>query len=207
MKGLLRKLHAPVYRRRLEVLVDLLGNYLAEGEDLLDVGCGAGTLGEAVRKAHGITVTGLETSVRDGCAIPVDPYDGETIPREDGSIDSVLLADVLHHEERPEQLLKEAARVARKRVIVKDHKVGAFLAWPRISLIDWAANAGYGVRCLFRYPSLDGWHTLFSDCGLHIEEELGSIDLYPAGLNALFGRKLQYLAVLRRGDSQASADS
>lgn len=205
MKALLRSLHAPVYERRLHVLVELMGRYLEEGESLLDIGCGAGTLGAAVAKAHGIQVTGLETSVRDGCEIQVDRYDGEIIPREDDSVDSVLIADVLHHEEKPERLLQEAARVARKRVIVKDHKVGALLAWPRISLIDWAANAGYGVRCLFRYPSVEGWHELFAVCGLTVEEELRSIDIYPAGLNLLFGRKLQYLAVLsphREGTKQ-----
>lgn len=196
MKALLRALHAPVYERRLQVLTELLGRYLPEGESLLDIGCGAGTLGAAVASAHGIKVTGLETNVREGCAIQVDPYDGKTIPKEDDSVDNVIIADVLHHEEDPGRLLKEAARVARKRVIVKDHKVGALLAWPRISLIDWAANAGYGVRCLFRYPSQDGWHSLFGNCGLKVEEELDSLDLYPTGLNLLFGRSLQYFAVL-----------
>jgi len=196
MKALLRALHAPVYDRRLEVLVSLLGSYLEGGETLLDVGCGAGTLGSALAKAHGVEVSGIETNVREGCAIPVEPYDGATLPKEDNSVDTVLIADVLHHEEEPGRLLCEAARIARKRVIVKDHKVGALLAWPRISLIDWAANSGYGVRCLFRYPSTEGWHALFEECGLRVQEELSSINLYPAGLNMLFGRRLQYLAVL-----------
>lgn len=196
MKALLRKLHAPVYERRLQVLIDLLGGFLSEDESLLDIGCGGGTLGAALAAKYGIAVSGLETNVREGCSIPVDPYDGETIPREDNSIDNILIADVLHHEEHPAQLLREAARVARRRVIVKDHKTGSLLAWPRICLIDWAANAGYGVRCLFRYPTVEGWHAHFEACGLAVVEEHRSIDLYPPILNLLFGKKLQYFAVL-----------
>ena len=197
MKALLRSLHAPVYQRRMEVLVELLGSFLPRGESLLDVGCGAGTLGEALAESHGIEVSGLETNVREGCAIPVHQYDGKSIPLAKGEVDNILIADVLHHEEEPDQLLREAARVARKRVIVKDHKTGSLLAWPRISLIDWAANAGYDVRCLFRYPTAEGWRELFSSCGLEIEREWLSLDLYPAFLNLLFGKKLQYLAVLK----------
>jgi hypothetical protein len=63
-------------------------------------------------------------------------------------------------------------------------------------LIDWAANAGYGVPCLYRYPTLDEWRAMFDSCGLHRKDEYESIDLYPTGLNLLFGRRLQYLAVL-----------
>ncbi len=196
MKALLRTLHAPIYERRLEVLLKVLGECLPRGESLLDIGCGAGTLGAGLSRECGLEVRGLETNAREGCAIPVDPYDGETIPYQDDSMDNVLLADVLHHEENPQRLLQEAGRVARKRVIVKDHKTGTFLAWPRISLIDWAANAGYGVRCLYRYPTVTGWHELFRRCALVLQEERMSLDLYPPGVNALFGRKLQYLAVL-----------
>ena len=196
MKALLRRLHAPVYERRLEVLLEILGGCVPRGESLLDIGCGAGTLGIALGQNYGLEVSGLETNVREGCAIPVDPYDGETIPYEKDSIDNVLLADVLHHEENPRRLLQEAGRVARKRVIVKDHKTGSFLAWPRISLLDWGANAGYGVRCLFRYPTVGGWHDLFRECGLSLQAERTSLDLYPPVLNAFFGRKLQYFAVL-----------
>ena len=196
MKALLRILHAPVYARRLQVLVDFLGQSLPAGESLLDIGCGAGTLGAALAGAHDIEVRGLETNVREGCAIPVEPYDGQTIPYDDDTLDNVLLADVLHHEKDPGRLLREARRVARKRVIVKDHKTGSLLAWPRIAFLDWGANAGYGVPCLFRYPSLEGWREIFGQCGLSILEERTSLNLYPPVLNRIFGKRLQYLAVL-----------
>ena len=85
--------------------------------------------------------------------------------------------------------------MAARRVIVKDHKIDGLLARQRISFIDWAANAGYGVPCLYEYYSGPEWSDLLETCGLQEERVVDSIDLYPAGLNLLFGKRLQYLAV------------
>jgi ubiquinone/menaquinone biosynthesis C-methylase UbiE len=153
MKALLRRLHAPVYEKRLAVLCDLLGAHLTAGESLLDVGCGSGQLAARLAARHGVAVEGLEIQPRGECLIPVTAYDGMAFPFGDDAFDSVLLADILHHEPEPARVVREAARVARKRVIVKDHKLDGPMAWPRISFIDWAANAGYGVPCLYRYYS------------------------------------------------------
>lgn len=202
MKALLRRLHAPVYGKRLEVLSDVLGPHLRAGESLLDVGCGSGQLAARLAERCQVEVRGLEVRPRDECLIPVTAYDGGSFPFADGSFDSVLLADILHHEREPERVLREAVRVARTRVIVKDHKIDGVLAWPRISFIDWAANAGYGVPCLYRYYSAEEWSALFRKCGLVEQRVTDSLDLYPPGLNLMFGRRLQYLAVL--GSESAS---
>ena len=45
LKRLLSKLHAPVYRKRLDVLTGLLLPHLRDGDAVLDVGCGSGQLG------------------------------------------------------------------------------------------------------------------------------------------------------------------
>lgn len=197
MKALLRMLHAPVYGTRLEVLSRLLEPHLHAGESLLDVGCGAGALGGLLASRHGVEVEGLEVRPRPGCLIPVTPYEGGRFPFADDSFDSVLLADVLHHEAEPARVVREAARVARRRVIVKDHKLDGPLAWLRISFIDWAANAGYGVPCLYDYYTGPEWSALSEACGLEKECVIDSMDLYPNGLNILFGKRLQYLAILK----------
>jgi SAM-dependent methyltransferase len=196
MKALLRRLHAPVYEKRLAVLAELLGGHLVAGESLLDVGCGSGRLGALLGERHGVAVEGLEVQPRGDGLLPVTAYDGVTFPFADDAFDSILLADILHHERDPARVLREAARVARRRVLVKDHKIDGLLAWPRLSFIDWAANAGYEVPCLYQYYSGEEWSDLFRACGLHEERVLDSIDLYPTGLNLLFGKRLQYLAVL-----------
>ena len=140
---------------------------------------------------------GLEQVVREGSLIPVTGYDGGTLPYEDGSFDVVILADVLHHEENPDRLIAESVRVAKRLLIIKDHKLDGFLAQPRIAIIDWAANAPYGVPCRYEYNTLDQWRSVHERHGLRPDEELTSMRLYPPLVNLLFGRRLHYLAVLR----------
>ena len=138
---------------------------------------------------------GLERFPRGGEPIPVTPYDGGQFPFADDSFDVVIVADVLHHEENPELLLRECIRVSRRHVVIKDHQLSGPLALARVSLIDWAANAPYGVKCLYRYNSPREWETILRELQLTPVALFRAINLYPAGFNFLFGRRLQYLAV------------
>jgi SAM-dependent methyltransferase len=191
-------LHRPVYAARLRELVRRILPYVREGDHILDVGCGNGALGKALLDAPGrpvgISVTGLERFRRGGEPIEVIPYDGVTIPAPAGTYDVVILADVLHHEENPDRLIDECIRVCKRLVVVKDHQVLGPLARQRVSFIDWAANAPYGVRCLYRYNTPAQWRATPGRHGAKIAEELSSMNLYPPLLNLLFGRRLQYMA-------------
>lgn len=198
---MMKAMHGPVYRRRLEVLSAMIAERLRENDRVLDVGCGGGALGTAIlahpKCPRGVTVTGLERAVRGGEPIPVVAYDGIRMPLDDKSFDVVIVADVLHHEEQPERLLAEVRRVCRGHLFFKDHQICGVLGLQRISLIDWAANAPYGVPCLYRYHRPAEWAERWSRAGFVPEHEWRSIDLYPAGFNRAFGRRLQYAAWLR----------
>lgn len=197
--ALMARLHQPVYESRLKALVAAIAPQLPDRARVLDVGCGTGLLGRALMDARpGVVVEGLERYPRPGPAITVTPYDGRTMPFSDGAYDAVIVADVLHHEEDPHRLLSECVRVSRNLVILKDHCVRGPLAQQRISFIDWAANAPYGVKCLYRYNTLPQWREWLARHDLSPVEERTSMNLYPPGLNMLFGRKLQYLAIARR---------
>ncbi|MFM9958219.1 MAG: class I SAM-dependent methyltransferase [Phycisphaerales bacterium] len=206
MGALMRALHRPVYAARLRTLVSTIGRHLKEGDRVLDVGCGNGTLGRALMDSpdcpKGVVVEGLERYKRGGEPITVHAYDGVKMPMGDGSYDVVIVADVLHHEEDELRLLRECARVSRRLVIIKDHVVRGPLAQQRVSLIDWAANAPYGVKCLYRYHTPQGWREVRQRLGMDAVEEQLSMNLYPPGVNLLFGRGLQYLVVLVKASRQ-----
>lgn len=197
---LVRAVHGPVYRVRIKELVRCITPHLRVGDHVLDVGCGSGTLGRAIADAPScpanVVITGLERFPRPGASIPVAGYDGITIPLADRSIDVVIVADVLHHDPEPLRLLRECARITRRFLIIKDHKVEGPLAQSRISLADWAANVGYGVPCLFQYNTPAQWKHWQTQLGLNVVEERTTMNLYPPIANLLFGRRLQYLAVL-----------
>lgn len=193
--------HAPIYRSRLRVLTGAIGAHLQPGDSVLDVGCGNGTLGKALLDApdaaEGVTVRGLERVVRGGEPIEVLGYDGVTIPLGDDSVDVVIVADVLHHEEEPDRLMAECVRVARRLVVVKDHQIKGVLGASRVKLMDWAANAPYGVPCLFRYNTPGEWAAFRERHGLGLEAEHDGMRLYPPVVDQIFGGGLQYMAVYR----------
>ncbi|GJM18571.1 MAG: hypothetical protein DHS20C14_07840 [Phycisphaeraceae bacterium] len=201
ISSLMSVAHGPIYRSRLRVLVGRIVPVLQENDAVLDVGCGVGTLGTAImddpKCPSGVKVTGLERVARGGEPIPVVAYDGITFPMDDDSVDVVTIADVLHHEEDPDRLLRECRRVARRMVIVKDHRRAGVLAQPRISFMDWAANAPYGVPCLYRYNTPEEWRAQFGRVGLEIAEEVSGMSLYPPIVDQVFGGGLQYMAFTR----------
>lgn len=197
----LRVLHGPVYRRRIGALARLLASEVRMGDRVLDVGCGSGALGAAIladpARPAGVHYEGAEVAPRPGTPFPVTAFDqGRRLPFADKSFDVVVAADVLHHVPDESALLKDIGRVARRRVFLKDHCLHGVLAQARLSFIDWAANYGHGVPCLYRYHDLQGWHDLFAGTGLAMAKEHLGLNLYPPGLNLLFGRRLQYLALL-----------
>lgn len=200
LRPLMARLHAPIYASRLRELVRVITPHLRENDRLLDVGCGNGTLAKALLDAPhapaGLRAEGLERHPRGDEPIPVTGYDGGRFPFDDDAFEVVTIADVLHHEPEPDALLAECGRVARRLVIVKDHQIKGVLAKPRISLIDWAANAPYGVKCLFRYNTPAQWTETHRRQGFSVVDEIGSMPLYPPVVNLLFGRSLQYMAVL-----------
>lgn len=204
LKSLMKSLHEPVYHTRLAVLREHIIPHLREGDRVLDIGCGSGALGRTLMDAPscptGVEVTGLERVRRGGEAIPVEEYDGRTIPYPDASFDVVMLADVLHHEEDPHRLIDEAVRISRRLLIIKDHKLDGPLAWSRVAFMDWAANAPYGVPCLYRYNTPAMWAEWARKHDLRVEREVTSMRLYPPFYNVVFGGRLQYMAFLRPGD-------
>jgi SAM-dependent methyltransferase len=199
---LFRLLHTPIYERRLQGIIDQILPHLQPDDQVLDVGCGFGTLGMRIMESRqcpcGVSVTGLEQFRREEEMCPIEYYDGRWIPHLDDAFDVVLLIDVLHHSKIPHRLVDECARVAKRALIIKDHAKEGFLAKQRISVMDWASNVPYRVPCLYRYNTVQEWRSWHRMHGLVIEREISPIKLYPTAMNMVFGGRVQYLAVLRK---------
>ncbi|HPA19799.1 MAG TPA: class I SAM-dependent methyltransferase [Verrucomicrobiae bacterium] len=197
-KRLIGSAHMAVaYRPRVQGLCRLIVPRLREGDRVLDVGCGVGALAGACMMAlPGVRFEGLERAPRGGEAIPVTRLEGDRFPFEDGAFDVVLLADVVHHEARPLELLRECRRVARREVLLKDHWHRSRLQYLRICALDWAANYAAGVRCLYRYGSPESWQALVAGAGFEWRSLESPLRLYHQPFEWIFGGRLHFMAVL-----------
>src|SRR4051812_27009705 len=169
-----------IFGRRVEALAGNVASLVPPGaRTLLDVGCGDGTLARSVVGLRPeLEAVGIEIQARPTTAIPVAEFDGRLIPYADRSQDVVLIVDVLHHAEDPALLLREAARVAAKCVIVKDHLTGAWLSHTRLRAMDWVGNIGHGVPLRYAYWSPTQWEQAFEQAGLRPAERRERLGLY-----------------------------
>jgi SAM-dependent methyltransferase len=149
----------------------------------------------------GLEATGVEIRARPSTAIPVQEFDGRTLPFADRSHDIVMLVDVLHHAEEPTALIREAGRVAGTAVIIKDHLTGAWLSHERLRLMDWVGNIGHGVPLRYAYWSPRQWGDAFRNAGLREEERRERLGLYAAPLRWLFERRLHFVSRLARSSA------
>ncbi len=189
-----------VFGRRVRVLADALSAVIPAGGTLVDVGCGDGSIGRAIAASRSdLDVFGFEVLVRPDCHLPVEAFDGATIPLADGAVDFAMLVDVLHHTEDPAVLLAEAARVARCGVVLKDHTVRGLLARPTLRFMDWFGNAHHGVALPYNYWTPAQWRRAFDRLGLAVAEQRDELALYPFPASFVFGRRLHFVARLEPG--------
>jgi len=189
-----------VSSRRVRVLCDHLIPLISPSSSLLDVGGGDGRLAAALmNRRTDLAVRGLEVLVRPGAAFPVDVYDGRSFPFPDKSFDIVLMVDVLHHTEDPACLLREASRVAREAILVKDHLADRILALPTLRFMDRVGNARFGVALPHVYWPRRRWFEAFHSLGLRVATWKNDLKLYPPVLDWFFGKSLHFVAQLSPG--------
>lgn len=186
-----------VFGRRTRVLARHLTQLIPEHCSVLDVGCGDGLIDQLVlNQRSDIAIEGIDVLIRPHTHIPVQKFDGVQMPVADKSVDIVMFVDVLHHTDDALALLRDAARVARRGVIIKDHLRNGFLAGPTLRFMDWVGNERHNVRLPYNYWSQAQWDDAFSAVGLHREDWRTSLDIYPPGANWMFGRSLHFMTRL-----------
>lgn len=195
-----RSHRALVFGRRARVLADALAPLIpTEARTVLDIGCGDGTIGGLLgRRRPDLVIEGVEVVPRPTCQIPCRAFDGTQLPFGDRSFDVCLFVDVLHHTTDLTQLLREAARVSRSYVVLKDHLSENSFDHATLRAMDWVGNRPHGVTLTYNYQSLGQWQRHFSTCGLRATQLSTVLPIYPFPFSQIFGRKLHFVAQLAK---------
>lgn len=197
----LERLHEKHFsRRRVRVLCDRLLELIPSGARVLDVGCGDGLLArEILRRRPDVRIEGIDVQSRADTAVPVQLFDGQSFPFPDASFDVLLFIDVLHHTEDPTTLLREAARIARGVILIKDHASDRLFAVPTLKFMDRIGNARHGVALPYNYWPRRRWLEAFDHLGLKVLGWTDDLGLYPPPASWVFGGSLHFLARVSSG--------
>jgi SAM-dependent methyltransferase len=196
--NVIKSLHGKfVHEGRVNRLSAILADLVPPGSSLLDVGCGDGRIAANIASLRpDVSVHGIDVLVRDDALIPVSQFDGEVIPFPDSHFDVVMFVDVLHHTIDPMILLREAARVSRSIILLKDHNDNGFLSNPILRIMDWVGNKPHGVSLPYNYWKRRDWRVAFEKIGLRSESHSESLYLYSPPVDLICGRQLHFVAAL-----------
>lgn len=192
-------LHANlIFDRRVRVLASALADLLGDDvADVLDVGCGDGRISRQISTYRpDVRISGVDVLVRPQTHIPVSVFNGSVLPCADQSVDAILFVDVLHHTDDPWVLLREARRVARRAILIKDHCADNLGDHVTLRIMDWVGNAHHGVRLPCNYWSRAEWTLAFRALGLHLDSCATDLPLYPFPASLFFQRDLHFVARL-----------
>lgn len=197
MTGIERFHSGYVHPRRVRVLRDQLAEIIPAGARVLDVGAGDGLLASLIaQRRPDLELDGIDTLVRKQTYIRITPFDGKKVPYENAGVDIVMLVDVLHHADDPMGLLREARRVTRRAVIIKDHLLEVFCAGPTLRFMDRIGNERHDVSLPYNYWTRAQWNESFRMLGMTIGVWKPGLGLYPLPAKWIFERSLHFLARL-----------
>ena len=193
-----------IYERRLRRLAELLAQAIPRSYSVLDVGSGDGRLAwSLLERRSDLAIQGVDVMLRQSTQIPVRLFDGTTLPYSNSSFDAVMLIDVLHHTVDPLLLLREALRVCRNCLIVKDHLLEGLAAGMKLRILDYAGNADYGVALPYNYMSEKQWVEWEKLLQLKVMTKTKKLDLYPWPINLVFGSGLHFLVLYGKSGAEA----
>jgi ubiquinone/menaquinone biosynthesis C-methylase UbiE len=182
------------------ILGDLLSG-IGGIRSLLDAGCGSGHFA-ALWAANGLAAVGLDRDIdmltfaqRHRPWFPVMRGDVLALPMPDRCVDVVAMVTVLEFLDDPEQGLREAARVARRAMLLGVLNSASPVAWSRRLRRAQAYRharfySPWGLTQLVRSAIRDREMVIHSDTGLYPVPWLDGLRALPCG--AFIGMQIQF---------------
>jgi len=161
-----------IFPARYNRLAKKLTPYLTDCKTVLDLGASCGRLAHTIsRSLPKIKFTGVDIIVQPETFIPIKKYDGKKLPFKNSSFDCVMIIDVLHHDKRIDEVIKEAKRVSKKHILIKDHYWDNKFDFKVLKYADYMGNRAYGVELPYNFLKIEKWKSIFKENNLKIIEQ------------------------------------
>ena len=197
------RLHAHlVFPRRVRVLAGHIAPLLPREASVLDVGCGDGLLGRSIlNRRNDLSITGVDILVRTETHLPVQHFDGFTLPLGDHRSTSCSSSMCCTTPTIRCDCSSRPAPVPRQAIVIKDHMQAGWLDRQTLRLMDWTGNAAHGVALPYNYWSAQEWTLAMQRIGAAVESWNTELGLYPWPASAFFDRSLHFVARIGAGSA------
>lgn len=167
-------------------------------DSLLDFGAGNGWILNQMLTTEVLvgSARAVDVQRRDRYHMPVDLYDGDRLPFDDGEFDTSMAVDVIHHCPRPADALREIARVTRRYLVLKDHTFQGALGFVVLSALDEIGNRKFGIPNRYRYQRAFAWDDVLGREGFVVRKRVSPLPCHDGPLTIT--DRLQCLVVYER---------
>ena len=153
--------------------------FINKNDKILDIGAGCGWNGQYLREKKNIQITLLDVIDSNQTDLELILYNGKKIPFPDNSFDVVLLICVLHHCNEPLEILKEAKRVSKDRIIIIEDTFNSWLEKLLLYFWDTILNLtaaiflimSFSENMAFNFKKIYDWKKIFSSLDLKLAYE------------------------------------
>lgn len=155
-----------------------LKDFIKKGDGVLDIGLGNGYVAKQIKEHYKIYMEGVDVVDYNETDIKNTIYDGTHLPFKDKSFDCILILQTLHHCTDQIQVLREAKRVSRKRIIIMEDVYNNYFEKILTFLHDYISNKRKGINCPYYFHNKNEWKIVFKNLGLKIEKETDTVSKY-----------------------------
>jgi len=145
--------------------------YIA-GDKILDLGAGNGLIAQEIRNKMNKEVILVDVVDYNYTDLPLMLYSqNNKIPLSEEEVDTTILYTVLHHANDPEHIIKEASRVTKKRIIIKEASIREENLRMTNSFFDWFYNRVIGdedINVPLNFLTVEDWEKLLNRYGFDI---------------------------------------